>query len=93
MEHVDLRFARNATLPGINSIAVSVAGLITGVFIVESVFGLNGISELVVMAATQLDLTLALGVAVFSVMLVLPLMFFFDVLQGVVDPRLRQGGD
>ncbi len=82
---------RNAILPGVNSIAVSVASLITGVFIIETVFGLSGVSELVVMAATQLDLTLALGVAIFSVLMVLPLMFVFDIMQGVIDPRVREG--
>jgi peptide/nickel transport system permease protein len=82
---------RNAILPGLNSIAVSMASLITGVFVIEAVFGLNGVSELVVMAAAQLDLTLALGVAIFSVMMVLPLMFVFDVIQGLVDPRIREG--
>ncbi len=82
---------RNAILPGLNSSAVSMASLFTGVFVVESVFNFHGISELIVIAMAQLDRPLTLGVTVYSVLIVLPLMFLLDVLQAVVDPRIREG--
>jgi peptide/nickel transport system permease protein len=82
---------RNAILPGLNSSVVSMASLFTGVFVVESVFDLHGISELIVIAVAQLDLPLTLGLAVYSVLIVLPLMFLLDLLQAVVDPRIREG--
>jgi ABC-type dipeptide/oligopeptide/nickel transport system permease component len=83
---------RNAILPGLNSSAVSVATLVTGVFVVETVFDLHGVSELIAVAVAQLDLPLTLGFAVYSVLVVLPLMLVLDVLQAAVDPRLREGG-
>jgi ABC-type dipeptide/oligopeptide/nickel transport system permease component len=83
---------RNAILPGLNSSAVSVATLVTGVFVVETVFDLHGVSELIVVAVAQLDLPLTLGFTVYSVLVVLPLMLVLDVLQAVVDPRIREGG-
>jgi peptide/nickel transport system permease protein len=82
---------RNAILPGLNSSAISMASLFTGVFVVESVFNFHGISELIVIAMAQLDLPLMLGVTVYSVLIVLPLMFLLDVLQAVVDPRIQEG--
>jgi peptide/nickel transport system permease protein len=83
---------RNAILPGLSSSGVAVAALVTGVFVVESIFDFDGISQLMVIAVSQTDLPLTLGIAVYSVLIVLPLMFVLDVLQGVVDPRLREGG-
>jgi peptide/nickel transport system permease protein len=83
---------RNAMIPGLNSTALSAASLIMGVFVVEIVFGFPGVSELATLSwAYTPDAAAAMGFAIYSVLLVLPLMFVFDVLQGIVDPRIREG--
>jgi peptide/nickel transport system permease protein len=83
---------RNALIPSLNSTALSAASLVTGVFVVESVFGLHGMSELITNSLTSTpDLFMAIGFAVFSILLVLPLMFILDVIQAVLDPRVREG--
>ncbi len=83
---------RNAMLPALNSAALSAASLVMGVFVVEAVFQFPGISELMVssMAFTP-DTPMALGMAIYSVLLVLPLMLVFDLLQAIIDPRVREG--
>ena len=83
---------RNALVPPLNSTALSTATLVTGVFVVESVFGLHGMSELVTISLTSTpDIYMAIGFAVFSILLVLPLMFILDVTLAVLDPRIREG--
>ncbi len=83
---------RNAMVPALNSTALSAASLITGVFVVEVVFGFPGISELITQAMLNVpDAPLAMGFAIYSVLLVLPLLLIFDILQGVLDPRIREG--
>ncbi len=83
---------RNALIPALNSTALSAASLVTGVFVVESVFGFHGLSELVTISlAFTPDVPMAVGFAVFSVLLVLPLMFVLDLVQALVDPRVREG--
>lgn len=82
---------RNAILPGMNSIAVSMAALITGVFVIETIFNFNGISELIIYAVSQFDLALTLGLTIYSVLLILPIMFALDILQAIIDPRVRGG--
>ncbi len=83
---------RNALVPALNSTALSAASLVMGVFVVEVVFGFPGISELVVGAMHDVpDPPLAMGFAIYSVLLVLPLLIIFDLMQGVVDPRIREG--
>ncbi len=83
---------RNAMVPALNSTALSAASLVTGVFVVEVVFGFHGISELITDALVgNPDVYLAVGFAVFSVLLVLPIMLILDIIQAVVDPRIREG--
>ncbi|MBN1876542.1 MAG: ABC transporter permease [Anaerolineae bacterium] len=86
---------RNALIPGLNSMALSTAMLFTGTFIVEIIFGYPGVSTLIGRATqhTWPDLNLAMGFAIYSILMVLPVMFVLDILQAVVDPRLRGGGD
>lgn len=81
---------RNALGPSLTSSALSAASLITGVFVIEIVFGLKGLSELIVRGVRYTpDAPLAMGFAVFSVLLVLPIMFILDFIRAWVDPRLR----
>ncbi|MCI0578273.1 MAG: ABC transporter permease [Chloroflexi bacterium] len=84
---------RNALLPGLTSSALSAASLVTGVFIIEVIFNYKGVAEMMVdsMLFGAPDAPLTLGFAVYSVLLVLPLMFILDVLKAVVDPRVREG--
>ncbi|MBN1874218.1 MAG: ABC transporter permease [Anaerolineae bacterium] len=83
---------RNATVPALNSIALSTASLIMGVFVVEVIFGFPGVSELIVASMRGVpDTAVAMGFAVYSVLLVLPVMLILDILQALVDPRIREG--
>lgn len=80
----------NAMIPALNSIALSAASLITGVFVVEVIFGFPGVSEVVVNSMRGApDIVAAMGFTVYSVLLVMPVMLILDVLQAVFDPRLR----
>jgi ABC-type dipeptide/oligopeptide/nickel transport system permease component len=85
---------RNAMAPAISSSALSTASLVTGTFVVEIVFGFPGISAPITVVAAQnsADVALAMGLAVYSVLLVLPLMLVLDVILAIVDPRIREGG-
>lgn len=81
---------RNALGPSLTSSALSAASLITGVFVIEVIFGLKGLSDLIIRGVQGApDAPLAMGFAVFSVLLVLPIMFILDIIRATVDPRLR----
>jgi len=87
---------RNAIGPGLTSVALSAASLMTSVYIVEAVFDFPGVSQLVARSVLGIpDAPMAMGFAVFSVLLVLPVMLALDVVHTLVDPRLRptEGGD
>jgi len=82
----------NAMIPALNSIALSAASLMMGVFVVEVVFDFPGVSELIVASMQGVpDMPAAMGFAIYSVLLVLPVMLALDLLQAVFDPRIREG--
>jgi len=83
---------RNAITPGLTSSALSAASLVSGVFVVEIIFNFPGISELITFSFNQSpDAPIILGFAVYTVIMVLSLMLVMDLLQAVIDPRIREG--
>ena len=81
----------NTLAPSITSLALSAASLITGVFVVEIIYSFYGISDLIVKSIQGVaDPAAALGFSVYSVVIVLSLMFVLDVVLALVDPRIRE---
>ncbi len=82
---------RNALLPALTTGVLSAAAIITGVFVVERVFNIKGLSELLVGSFFGApDASLTMGIAVYTTLLVIPIMFVLDLLKGVADPRLLE---
>jgi peptide/nickel transport system permease protein len=83
---------RNIMAPATASSALSAAALFTGVFVVEVIFNFKGVSEIAVKSLSQTpDAPAILGFAIYSVVVVLLVMLALDILQAVVDPRIREG--
>jgi ABC-type dipeptide/oligopeptide/nickel transport system permease component len=56
------------------------------------IFDINGLSELLIRSFQGApDAPMAVGLSVFSILLVLPIMLILDVIQAIVDPRVREG--
>jgi peptide/nickel transport system permease protein len=88
---------RNAAGPSLVTSALAAASLLTGVFIIEIVFNLHGVSEVATawmrdpFAGQRLPDTAAMmGFAVYSVIVVQLLMLALDLVQAVIDPRFRE---
>jgi peptide/nickel transport system permease protein len=88
----------NAAGPAFASSALAAASLLTGVFVVEIIFNLHGVSEILVaslrspVAALRVpDLAAVMGFAIYSVLVVQALMFGLDLVQALFDPRFRAG--
>lgn len=84
---------RNALVPALTSSILGAASLMTGVYIVERIFVFPGISEIITRAiqVTGSDIVSSLGFAIYSTLIVLPLMVGMEIIQAVVDPRIREG--
>ncbi|RPI79667.1 MAG: ABC transporter permease, partial [Chloroflexi bacterium] len=80
----------NVFVPAINSSALSVAALVTSLFIVETIFLFNGVSSMILTAYSDVpDIALVLGFVLFSVSMVLIVMTILDILQALLDPLVR----
>ena len=86
-------FFKHALRPG--SLAVlTVAGLqfsqlFAGTIVVEQVFGLPGVGQLLLSGVFQRDLPLVQATAMVVVVLILVFDLAFDLFLGLVDPRIR----
>jgi peptide/nickel transport system permease protein len=82
---------RSVLAPSLTSIGLSAASILTGAFIVEIIYNTHGVSEVLTTSLSGIpDAPAALGFAVYSVIMVLTLMFVIDVLQAILDPRIRE---
>tara|TARA_B100001939_G_C16658242_1_gene494750 strand:+ start:119 stop:649 length:531 start_codon:yes stop_codon:yes gene_type:complete len=84
---------RNASIPIVSVVGLQVAGFVGAVVLVEAVFSLRGIGELVVRAAIQRDYpVLQFGVIVWAIV-VTGVSLFVDIIYGLIDPRVRITND
>lgn len=76
--------------PSLTSVALSAASVVTSIFVVEIIFGINGVSSVIVESMqSSPDAPAALGFTVYSVLMVVGLMFLLDATQAILDPRVR----
>lgn len=80
---------RNALIPIVTLLGLSIPGLISGSFIVESVFGWPGMGRLGVNAVFSRDYQIIMAVTLFASVLVMMGNFIADIMYVVVDPRIR----
>lgn len=82
---------RNAMLPIVTILGLSLPGLIGGSVIVESVFAIPGMGQLMVQAVFERDYPVIMGNLVIVATLTLVANLITDLAYGVVDPRIRVG--
>ncbi len=84
---------RNALLPVITLLGLSVPGLIGGSVIIETIFALPGLGQLFYTAVMARDYPLIMGNLVLGAILTLAGNIAADIGYGLADPRIRmQGG-
>lgn len=84
---------RNALLPVITLLGLSVPGLIGGSVIIESIFALPGLGQLFYAAVMARDYTMIMGNLVLGAVLTLFGNLLADVCYGLADPRIRNAKD
>lgn len=80
---------RNAILPTITIFGISMAYLITGVALIETVFAWPGTGRLVLTAITQRDYPTLMGIYLVMSISVAVVMMIVDIVYAVFDPRIR----
>lgn len=82
---------KNASLPIITNVALSLAFTISGAIITETLFSYDGMGLLTFRALNPPDLPVLQGIFFILALAVIIANFIADLLYGVVDPRVRYG--
>lgn len=80
---------RNAALGPLTAAGVQFAQLVAGTIVVEQVFGLPGLGQLLLNGVFQRDLPLVQTAVMLVVLVILAFDLAFDLCLGMLDPRIR----
>ncbi len=82
---------RNALLPQLTGLAISLGFIVNGALLVETLFNYPGLGTLLVKAVGILDYNTIQGIVLISIISVLTANFILDLALPLVDPRIRIG--
>jgi len=81
--------ARNAALPVVTILGLSIPGLLAGAVIVETIFAWPGMGRLSVAAAVGRDYPVLMGTVAVAAFMVLGSNLLTDLAYAAIDPRIR----
>jgi len=80
---------RNALVPQVTGLAMSLGAIFNGAIITEQVFGYPGVGTLLVSAVHAGDYSLVLGITTVSILAVSAAVLLIDLAYPLLDPRVR----
>ncbi len=83
---------KNALIPVVTYLGPLIAGVFTGSFVIERMFGIPGMGDTFVTSINNRDYTLIMGATVFYSALLLLMNFLVDVAYVIIDPRIKLAG-
>ena len=84
---------RNALIPALTVIGISIGALLGGAVVTETVFTIPGMGRLVVQSIARRDYPIIQGAIICIAMTYVLVNLVVDVLYVYIDPRVRIGGD
>lgn len=82
---------RNAFLPQVTALAISLGFIFSGNVLIEQIFAYPGVGHLLVQAIQTLDFNVMMGIIDLSIIGVLTGAFILDLCLPLLDPRIRPG--
>ncbi|UDK96502.1 ABC transporter permease [Lysinibacillus sphaericus] len=80
---------KNAMIPILTVFGLIMAEVVAGTIIVEQVFSLPGVGQLLITAISNRDFPLVQGIVMYITVAVVVINFIVDILYSVLDPRIR----
>lgn len=80
---------RNALIPVITILGPTIAGLLTGSFVIERIFAIPGMGVYFVDSVGQRDYTAIMGITVFYAIFLIAMVFLVDIFYVLIDPRIK----
>ncbi len=82
---------RNAVLPVITVIGLSLGGLLSGAVLTETIFGLTGVGKTLFEAISSRDYAVVQGFTLVIALTYVAVNLLVDISYGLLDPRIRFG--
>jgi oligopeptide transport system permease protein len=80
---------RGGLMPVISFLGPATAGLISGSFVIETIFNIPGLGKFFVTSAFNRDYTMVMGTVLFYATLIILLNMVVDILQVWLNPKLK----
>jgi dipeptide transport system permease protein len=88
---VGLHVLRNSLIPVVTATGPVLGYIITGSFVIETIFSIPGVGRYYVTAVSARDYSVVMGLTVLLSIIVIVANLIVDILYGVLDPRTREG--
>jgi len=80
---------RNAMLPQVTGLALSIGTMVSGALVAETIFSYPGLGSTILRAISYSDYPLVSGVTLIITVMVLIAFFVIEILYGFIDPRVK----
>jgi len=80
---------RNSIMPVVTVMGPTIASVLTGAFVVESIFNIPGLGKYFVISIKDMDYTMIAGTTIFYGALLIACALLVDLLYGLIDPRVK----
>jgi oligopeptide transport system permease protein len=80
---------RNSLLPIVTVLGPMAAAIMTGTFVIESIFGVPGMGRLYITSVQNQDYTVIMGTTLFYGAFLIFMNLLVDIAYGLIDPRIR----
>lgn len=82
---------RNALIPVVTIVALSLPGVITGAVVTEQIFRVPGMGDLLISSIRNNDTPVVMTITFLFAVLVVAFNLIADVIYGILDPRIKYG--
>ncbi|MCX7725563.1 MAG: ABC transporter permease subunit [Chitinispirillaceae bacterium] len=80
---------KGALIPVVSFLGPAAAGLVTGSFVIETIFSIPGLGRLFVTASFNRDYTMISGTVIFYAFIIILFNSIVDIILAYLDPRIR----
>jgi ABC-type dipeptide/oligopeptide/nickel transport system permease component len=84
---------RNTLVPLLTTVGIIFGGLLSGTFVVETIFNIPGLGRLAIEAIFARDYPVTMAIVLLFTLFYAGINLLIDLLYGVIDPRIRLGGE
>lgn len=80
---------KGGLLPVVSFLGPAIAGLLTGSFVIETIFQIPGLGRFYIQAAFNRDYTMIMGTTIFFSTMIIIFNLLSDVIAALINPRIR----